>query len=97
MRSGRREIAGALAAGLDRYVTTTHIVGGQVVDIDGDRPRVRPCAWPTMSTTAPGPAACSSWPCVMPTRTSRQPGGWGFAERQLRLDWREDGPLEDRP
>jgi hypothetical protein len=28
-------------------------------------------------------------------RYARQGGGWGFAERQLRLDWREDRALEE--
>ena len=27
---------------------------------------------------------------------ARQPEGWGFAERQLHLDWREDRAMEDR-
>jgi hypothetical protein len=97
VRRGRGEIAAALAAGLDRYLTTTHIVGGQVVTIDGDR--------------ATGDTVCLAHHVydsggtprllVMAVRYadtfSRRPGGWEFAERQLRLDWRQDRPLEDRP
>ena len=97
VRRGRHEIAAALVAGLDRYVATTHVVGGQVVTIDGDR--------------ATGEAVClahhvydshgSRRMLVMAVRYTdtfaRQPEGWGFAERQLHLDWREDRLMEDRP
>jgi hypothetical protein len=97
VRRGRAEIAAALAAGLGRYVTTTHIVGGQVVTIDGDR--------------ATGDTVCLAHHVydsdgtrrmlVMAVRYAdtfvRRSGGWGFAERELRLDWRQDRPLEDRP
>jgi hypothetical protein len=97
VRRGRQEIAAALVAGLDRYVATTHVVGGQVVTIDGD--------------TATGDAVClahhvyeshgSRRMLVMAVRYTdkfaRQPEGWGFAERQLHLDWREDRIMEDRP
>jgi uncharacterized protein (TIGR02246 family) len=97
VRRGRDEIAAALVAGLERYVATTHIVGGQVVTIDGDG--------------ATGDAVCLAHHVyesagtrrmlVMAVRYSdtyaRQPGGWGFAERQLYLDWREDRVMEERP
>ncbi len=96
VRVGPQEIAGALVAGLDRYIGTTHVVGGQVVDIDGD--------------TATGNTVCLAHHVyeaaggrrmlVMAVRYAdtyaRQAGGWFFAERQLGLDWREDRPLEDR-
>jgi len=96
VRRGRDEIASALVAGLDRYVVTTHIVGGQVVTIDGDG--------------ATGDAVCLAHHVyesagarrmlVMAVRYSdtyaRQDGGWGFAERQLYLDWREDRLMEER-
>jgi uncharacterized protein (TIGR02246 family) len=97
VRQGRQEIASALVAGLDRYVATTHIVGGQVVTIDG--------------AGATGDTVCLAHHdyenstgrrlLVMAVRYtdiySRQSGGWGFAERQLHLDWRQDRALEDRP
>jgi uncharacterized protein (TIGR02246 family) len=97
VRRGRDEIASAIVAGLDRYLATTHIVGGQVVTIEGD--------------DASGHTVClahhvyesagSRRMLVMAVRYTdtyaRQPGGWGFAERQLHLDWREDRVMEDRP
>jgi uncharacterized protein (TIGR02246 family) len=97
VRQGRAEIAAALVAGLDRYLATTHIVGGQVVTIDGDG--------------ATGDTVCLAHHVyengggrrllVMAVRYTdiyaRQSGGWGFAERQLHLDWRQDRAMEDRP
>ena len=96
VRRGRHEIAAALVTGLDRYVVTTHVVGGQVVTIEGD--------------AATGDAVCLAHHVyeshgarrmlVMAVRYTdkfaRQPEGWGFAERQLHLDWREDRIMEDR-
>ncbi len=96
VRRGRDAIAAALIAGLDRYVTTTHVVGGQVVTIDGDE--------------ATGGTVCLAHHVydnvggrrmlVMAVRYTdtfvRQPGGWAFAERQLHLDWRHDQAMEDR-
>jgi hypothetical protein len=96
VRRGRDEIAAALVAGLDRYLVTTHVVGGQVVTIDGD--------------TATGDTVClahhvyenagAQRMLIMAVRYSdtyaRQSGGWGFAERQLYLDWREDRAMEKR-
>ncbi|MGH9018812.1 MAG: nuclear transport factor 2 family protein [Acidimicrobiales bacterium] len=97
VRRGRPEITGALTAGLERYEVTTHVVGGQVVDLDGD--------------TATGTTVCLAHHVyatagtrrllVMAVRYTdgftRQPGGWRFSERQLHLDWRQDRALEDRP
>jgi len=97
VRRGRQEIAAALVAGLDRYVATTHIVGGQVVTIDGDGATGDTvCLAHHVYENASGRRLL-----VMAVRYSdtysRQPGGWGFAERQLRLDWRQDRAMEDRP
>jgi uncharacterized protein (TIGR02246 family) len=95
VRQGRDEIASALAF-LDRYVVTTHVVGGQTVvfDATGD--------------SATGDTVCLAHHVyesdgerrmlVMAVRYVdsyvRQPGGWAFAERQLTLDWREDRAME---
>jgi hypothetical protein len=95
VRQGRDEIAGALAF-LDRYVATTHVVGGQTVTFGTDRDR------------ATGETVCLAHHVyerdgerrmlVMAVRYAdvyaREPGGWAFAERQLTLDWREDRVME---
>jgi uncharacterized protein (TIGR02246 family) len=96
VRAGRAEIRAALVAGLERYLGTTHVVGGQVVDVDGDH--------------ATGETVCLAHHVyerdgdrrllVMAVRYGdtfvRESGTWRFAERQLRLDWRDDRPMAER-
>jgi hypothetical protein len=96
VRTGRAEIAAALVAGLARYIGTTHIVGGQVVELDGDR--------------ATGDTVCLAHHLyerdgtrrllVMAVRYqdtyARTSGTWRFGERQLRLDWRDDRLMAER-
>jgi SnoaL-like domain len=98
VRRGRTEIAAALVAGLRPYVGTTHVVGGQVLDIDVDAGR------------AGGETVCLAHHVyerdgerrllVMAVRYQDdyvcESGVWRFAERQLRLDWRDDRPLAER-
>jgi uncharacterized protein (TIGR02246 family) len=96
VRTGRDEIAAVLVQGLARYLATTHVVGGQVVDLAGDR--------------ATGETTCLAHHVydrdgerrllVIAVRYDddfvRDGGAWYFAERRLRLDWREDRPLAER-
>jgi uncharacterized protein (TIGR02246 family) len=96
VRRGRDEIAAALGAGLDRYVTTTHIVGGQVVTIDGDRATGDTVCLAHHLYDSAGTRRMLVMAVRYADTFSRQPAGWEFAERQLRLDWRQDRPLEDR-
>jgi uncharacterized protein (TIGR02246 family) len=98
VRRGRVEIAAALVAGLDRYLGTTHVVGGQVVEVDADAEHAR------------GETVCLAHHLyetdgarrllVMAVRYQDEyvveEGAWRFAERQLRLDWRDDRPVADR-
>jgi hypothetical protein len=98
VRTGRAEIAAALVAGLERYLTTTHVVGGQVVEID------------SAGGHASGETVCLAHHIyerdglrrllVMAVRYQDEyvceSGTWRFAERQLRLDWRDDRPVAER-
>ena len=98
VRRGRAEIAAALVAGLRPYLGTTHVVGGQVIDVDVDAGR------------AGGETVCLAHHVyerdgerrllVMAVRYQDdyvcESGVWRFAERQLRLDWRDDRPLAER-
>ena len=98
VRRGRAEIAAALVAGLDRYLGTTHVVGGQVVEVADDQEH------------AQGETVCLAHHLyerdgvrrllVMAVRYQdqyvREAGAWRFAERQLRLDWRDDHPMAER-
>jgi uncharacterized protein (TIGR02246 family) len=95
VRSGRAEITSALVAGLRPYLATTHIVGGQVVTIEGDG--------------AVGETVClahhlyerAGIPRLLVMAVRYQDsyvgaaGSWRFAERQLRLDWRHDYPMAE--
>ncbi|MGA2520254.1 MAG: nuclear transport factor 2 family protein [Acidimicrobiales bacterium] len=97
VRTGRDDITAALVEGLARYQATTHVVGGQVVQLDGD--------------SAGGETTCLAHHVyerrgtqrllVLAVRYAdeyvREHGTWCFAERQLRLDWRDDRVLEAAP
>jgi uncharacterized protein (TIGR02246 family) len=97
VRSGRVEIAAALGAGLTRYRVTTHVIGGQVLELDGtEADGVTLCLAHHVLDTEDG-----SELLVMAIRYHdryvKEHGLWRFAERRLRLDWRERRHLEDRP
>jgi ketosteroid isomerase-like protein len=96
VRRGRDEIAGALVAGLDRYIVTTHIVGGQVVAFDRDGATGDTVGLAHHVYEAAGARRMLVMAVRYTDRYARQPEGWGFAERQLHLDWREDRAMEDR-
>jgi uncharacterized protein (TIGR02246 family) len=97
VRRGRQEIAAALLAGLDRYTATTHIVGGQVVTVDGDTATGDTVCLAHHVYDAGGTRRMLVMAVRYTDRYARQDGAWGFAERQLHLDWREDRAMEDRP
>jgi len=96
VHTGRAGIGAALVGGLARYLATTHVVGGQVLVLDGDR--------------ASGETTCLAHHVylrgderrmlVLAVRYHdeyvRLGGMWCFAERQLHLDWRDDRPLAER-
>jgi hypothetical protein len=98
VRTGRAEIAAALVGGLAQYQATTHVVGGQVAELDEDHEHAR------------GETVCLAHHVyerdgalrllVMAVRYQdeyvREGGRWCFAERQLRLDWRDDRPMAER-
>ena len=98
VRRGRAEIGEALVAGLAPYLATTHVVGGQVLEADAEGGRAR------------GETVCLAHHVyerdggrrllVMAVRYQDEyvceSGEWRFAERQLRLDWRDDRPLAER-
>jgi uncharacterized protein (TIGR02246 family) len=96
VRRGREEIASALVTGLDRYIATTHIVGGQVVHLDGDVATGETVCLAHHVYDAAGGRRMLVMAVRYTDTYARQPEGWGFAERQLDLDWRQDRALEDR-
>jgi len=98
VRTGRDEIVAALVAGLRPYVGTTHVVGGQVieVDIEGERARGETVCLAHHVYERDGARRL----LVMAVRYEDEfvckSGSWYFAERQLRLDWRDDRPMAER-
>ncbi|HTZ09454.1 MAG TPA: nuclear transport factor 2 family protein [Acidimicrobiales bacterium] len=96
VRSGRDDVAAALEAGLARYRATTHVVGGQVVEPDGDGARGETTCLAHHLYDRDGQARLLVMAVRYADRYERRPGGWCFAERRLRLDWRQDRPLEER-
>jgi hypothetical protein len=95
VRTGRADILAALVEGLRPYKRTTHVVGGHVVDLDGER--------------ATGETTCLAHHVYDRRGQSRllilavryeddyvwRDGVWQFAQRQLHLDWRDDRPLDE--
>lgn len=94
VRQGHEKLRRALEAGLAQYVRTTHVIGGQVLELDG--------------ASASGTTTCLAHHVydapdggqrllVMAIRYEdgyeRRHGLWRFAERRLRLDWQDDRPL----
>jgi uncharacterized protein (TIGR02246 family) len=96
VRRGRHEIAAALVAGLDRYVATTHIVGGHVVTVDGDGAIGDTVCLAHHVYESSGARRMLVMAVRYADTYARQVEGWGFAERQLSLDWREDRAMEQR-
>lgn len=95
VRQGHEMLRRALEAGLAQYVRTTHVVGGQVLELDG--------------ASASGTTVCLAHHVyerdagrrllVMAIRYEdgyeRRHGLWRFTERRLRLDWQDDRPLAE--
>lgn len=105
VRAGHEELRAALAAGLAYYEATTHMIGGQVLELEGE--------------TAHGTTRCMAHHVYEPRRGAgetgepgrrrflvmsiryedayvRRGGLWRFAERRLRLDWSEDRAFEEK-
>lgn len=97
VRQGHDKLRRALDAGLAQYLGTTHVIGGQVLELDG------PSASGTTVCLAHHVYEAGDPPgrrlLVMAIRYEdtyvRHHGLWRFAERCLRLDWRDDRPLAD--
>jgi ketosteroid isomerase-like protein len=98
VRTGHDQLRRALHAGLAVYDSTTHVIGGQVVELEG--------------ATAAGTTVCLAHHVYRDEQHGRRlmimairyedsyvrlHGMWRFAERRLRLDWRDDRPLSASP
>lgn len=97
---GHEQLRRALELGLARYTRTTHVIGGQVVELEGDEADgTTACLAHHVYATGDGAGddAGGERLLVMAIRYHdryvKQHGLWRFAERRLRLEWREDRPL----
>jgi ketosteroid isomerase-like protein len=92
-RRGHEQLRRALEIGLARYRRTTHIIGGQVVELDGDEAEgTTVCVAHHLHETDDGDELV-----VMAIRYhdrfTKKHGSWRFSERRLQLEWREGRPL----
>ncbi len=96
VRTGRAEIEAALVAGLERYLGTTHVVGGQVVEIDGTRAHGETVCLAHHVYERDGARRLLVMAVRYQDEFVCESGTWRFAERHLRLDWRDDRPMTER-
>jgi len=94
VRSGHDDITGALEEGLRRYVATTHVVGGQVVDVDGDKARGETTCLAHHVYERAGERRLLVMAIRYHDDFVRAGGAWRFARRDLHLDWRDDRRLD---
>ena len=93
MRRGRADITAALEEGLAVYRSTTHVVGGQVVELHGEQAAGETTCLAHHLYERDGATRLLVLAVRYEDAYAREDGGWRFAERQLRLDWRDDRPL----
>jgi len=96
-RVGHTKIHRALELGLAQYLATTHMIGAHVVELDGaEGDGVVVCM---AHHVYDDPEGAGRRLLVMAIRYedryAKEHGMWRFAERRLRLLWREDRPLAD--
>jgi len=97
VRTGRHAIASALTRGLARYLATTHLVGGQVVTVDGEAATGETtCVAHHVYADADGRRRMLVMAVRYHDRYVRHGPAWLFAERRLHFDWREDRPMAQR-
>jgi ketosteroid isomerase-like protein len=93
VRTGRADILAALVEGLRPYERTTHVVGGHVVHLDGVRATGETTCLAHHVYERRGQARLLILAVRYQDAYVWRDGVWQFAERQLRLDWRDDRPL----
>jgi ketosteroid isomerase-like protein len=97
VRNGRAKIEAALEAGLAQYVATTHVVGGHVVEVAGARAHGETVCLAHHVYERDGATRFLVMAVRYEDEYVCEAGTWRFASRQLRLDWRDDRPLDAGP
>ena len=97
-RRGHESLRRGLGLGLAVYSTTTHVIGGQVIDhLAGDEAAgTTTCLAHHVYEGDDGGERLTVMAIRYEDRYRRQRGGWRFAERRLRLQWSDDRPLTQR-
>ena len=89
VRRGREEIATALER-LDRYEVTTHFLGQQSVDLDGDRARGETYCLAHHLYTADGVRRDHVLSIRYLDDFRREDSEWLIARRRLAIDWSDE-------
>jgi ketosteroid isomerase-like protein len=95
VRTGQREIATALA-GLSRYEVTTHFLGQQSVQIDGDMATGETYCMAHHITATDGERLDKVLSIRYLDRFRRIDARWRIEERVLVVDWRDERVLPPR-
>jgi ketosteroid isomerase-like protein len=92
---GREAILRALRGTL-RYAVTTHQLGGQTIELAGDRARAETRCLASHLFLRDGSRQCLDMSIRYRDRLAREGGAWRFAERALAVDWESEAPLPPR-
>jgi len=97
-RRGHDDLRRGLGLGLAVYSSTTHLIGGQVIDhVAGDAAAgTTACLAHHVYEDDEGGRRLTVMAIRYEDRYHRDGGGWRFAERRLRLQWSDDRPLTAR-
>ncbi|HAM02460.1 MAG TPA: nuclear transport factor 2 family protein [Acidimicrobiaceae bacterium] len=97
-RRGHGQLRQALELGLAQYQRTTHVIGGQVIELAGDEAGgTTQCLAHHVYRDDQGDDRLLVMAIRYHDRYCKRDGAWRFAERRLRLEWREDRPLAGTP
>ena len=92
VRTGREEIVAAIA-GMTKYEVTTHFLGQQMVDVDGDTATGETYCMAHHISTVDGSRRDKVMSIRYLDRYRRVDGLWQIEERRLAIDWTDDREL----
>lgn len=95
VRTGREEIATALA-GMTKYEVTTHFLGQQMVDVDGDTATGETYCMAHHIADVDGTRRDKVMSIRYLDRYRRVGSEWRIEERRLAIDWTDDRELPPR-
>ena len=91
--TGQAEIEAAMAS-LDAFVATTHLVGAQVVEVDGDRATGQATCVARHVLVRPSGRKMLTMGIRYEDRFGRHDGRWLIEDRRLVVVWQEFRPME---